>query len=252
MKALARNHVWWSGIDKELEALVKSCPDCAVVKQMSAKAPLHLWSWPTKLWERIHLDFTGPFMGKSFLIIVDAYSMWSEVIEMSSTTAAKTITILRQVFSSYGLPEQIVLDNDPQFSSSEFSEFAKLNGIKHILISPYHLSSNGEAEKFVHTFKEAMKAGQKDGITLSHRLACFFHTYRTTPHSTTGVSPSELMMGRQLWTRWDLLKPDTGKSVCQRQEKQIEQHNCHAQFRSFDIAQSVMVKNQGSGSSSAT
>lgn len=169
-------------------------------------------------------------MGKSLLIIVDAYSKWSEVIEMSSTTAAKTITVLRQVFSSYDLPEQIVSDNSPQFSSSEFSEFAKLNGIKHILISPYHPLSNGEDERFIHTFKEAMKAGQNDGMTMSHQLACFLLTYHTTPHSTTGVSPCELMMSRQLRTRWDLLKPDIGKSVCQRQEKQMEQHTVMLDF----------------------
>jgi hypothetical protein len=42
MKALARSHVWWSGIDKELESLVKSCPDCAAVKQTPAKAHLEL------------------------------------------------------------------------------------------------------------------------------------------------------------------------------------------------------------------
>ena len=82
------NHVWWSGIDKELEALVKSCPDCAAVKQMPAKAPLHPWSWPTRAWERIHIDFAGPFMNKSFLIVVDAYSKWAKVIEKSQTTAA--------------------------------------------------------------------------------------------------------------------------------------------------------------------
>ena len=176
MKALARSHVWWSGIDKELESLVKSCPDCAVVKQAPAKAPLHPWSWPTRPWERIHIDFTGPFMNKSFLIVVDAYSKWAEVIEMSQTTAARTISALRQVFSSLGMPEQIVSDNGPQFVSAEFAEFAKLNGIKHIRISPYHPATNGEAERFVRTFKEAMKAGKNDGLTLSHRLAGFLLT----------------------------------------------------------------------------
>ena len=166
-------HVWWSGIDKELESLVKSCPDCTVVKQAPAKAPLHPWSWPTRPWERIHMDVAGPFMNKSFLIVVDTYSKWAEVIEMSQTTAARMISVLRQVFSSLSIPEQIVLDNGPQFVSSEFAEFAKLNGIKHIRISPYHLATNGEAERFVRTFKEAMKAGKNDGLILSHRLAGF-------------------------------------------------------------------------------
>ena len=249
MKALARYHVWWPGINKDLEALVKSCLDCAAVKQMPAKAPLHPWSWPTKPWERIHLDFAGPFMQKSFLIIVDAYSKWGEVIEMPSTTAAKTITALRKVFSSHGIPEEIVSDNGPQFASSEFAEFTKLNGIKHIRVSPYHPSSNGEAERFVRTFKEAMKAGRNDGLTLSHQLACFLLTYRTTPHSTTGVPPSELLMGRHLRTRWDLLKPDIRKSVQENQEKQKERHDRHARRRCFGIGQSVMVKNHSSGAS---
>ena len=84
---------------------------------------LYPWSWPTRPWERIHIDFAGPFMNKSFFIVVDAYLKWAEVIEMSQTTAARTITILRQVFSTHGIPEQIVSDNGPQFVSSEFAEF---------------------------------------------------------------------------------------------------------------------------------
>ena len=168
-----------SGINKELESLLKSCPDCAVLKQAPAKAPLHPWNWPTRPWERIHIDFAGLFMNRSFLIVVNAYSKWAEVIEMSQTTAAQTISVLRQVLSSLGIPEQIVSDNGPQFVSSEF---AKLNGIEHIRISPYHPATNGEAERYVHTFKEAMKAGKNDGLTLSHRLAGFLLTYPTYHH----------------------------------------------------------------------
>ena len=38
--------------------------------------------------------------------------------------------------------------------------FMKNNGIRHIFTAPYHLSSNGQAERSVRTFKEALK---KDG-----------------------------------------------------------------------------------------
>ena len=47
MKSLARSHVWWKGLDKDLEALSKSCTVCAAVKQAPAKAPLNPWTWPT-------------------------------------------------------------------------------------------------------------------------------------------------------------------------------------------------------------
>ena len=92
------------------------------------------------------------------LIVIDAHSKWPEVIEMSTTTSQKTITELQRLFSMYGIPTQLVSDNGPQFTSEEFASFMKRNGIKHIRCAPYHPSSNGTAERFVQTFKKAVKA----------------------------------------------------------------------------------------------
>ena len=98
-------------------------------------------------------------------VIVDAHSKWAEVIEMKSTTAAATITELRWLFATYGLPEQVVTDNGPQFFASEFSSFLKSNGLKHIRRVPYHPSSNGAVERFIQIFKKAIRAGGRQGIT---------------------------------------------------------------------------------------
>ena len=109
-------------------------------------------------------------MGKSFLIAVDAHSKWPEVIPMSTTTAEKTVSELHKLFATHGLPEQIVSDNGAQFTSQHFEEFMKLNGIKHICSAPYHPATNGEAERFVQTFKHAMKASMSDGGSLEMKL----------------------------------------------------------------------------------
>ena len=53
------------GLDKEIENIVAICPACQAVKQAAAKAPLHPWKWPTKPWQRLHIDFAGPFKGKT-------------------------------------------------------------------------------------------------------------------------------------------------------------------------------------------
>ena len=87
------------------------------------------------------------------LVIVDAHSKWPEVVLMSSSTSQATIRALRQLFATYGLPQQLVSDNGPQFSSVEFATFLTRNGVKHIRSSPYHPSTNGLAERFVHTLK---------------------------------------------------------------------------------------------------
>ena len=85
---------------------------------------------------------------------------------MPSTTSQTTIETLRILFSRYDVLEQVVSDNEPQFISDEFAQFMQGNGIKHILCAPYHPASNGLAERFVQTFKRAMKAGENDGPSL--------------------------------------------------------------------------------------
>ena len=91
MKAVARSYMWWPGIDKAIEHTAKACVPCQSVKRAPATAPLHPWAWPEKPWQRVHLDFAGPFQGSMFLIAVDAHSKWPEVYSMSSTSALKTI-----------------------------------------------------------------------------------------------------------------------------------------------------------------
>ena len=92
-----------------------------------------------------------------FLIIIDAHSKWMEVIPMKSAATLTTTQQLRMVFSRFGIPESIVSDNGPQFSSSEFEQFCRKNGIRHIRVSPYHLASNGLTERIVQTFKQGFQ-----------------------------------------------------------------------------------------------
>ena len=154
MKSLARSYCGWS---QDIEALVQACQPCQSVKNSPSASPLYPWLWPSKLWVRIHIDFAGPFQ-KMFMLIVDAHSKWSEIIEMPSVTASKTIDELRKLFAAYGLPEQVVTDNGPQFIADEFTLFLKQNGVKHLKCSLYHPSSNGAVERLVQSFKKSLKA----------------------------------------------------------------------------------------------
>ena len=94
------------------------------------------------------------FCIKMFLIVVDSHSKWFEVEIMPSITSEATIAKLRDVFCRYGIPHQLVSDNGSQFTSEECCKFMKANGIKHTLVAPYHPRSNGQAERFVQTFKQ--------------------------------------------------------------------------------------------------
>lgn len=141
----------------------------------------------------VHLDFADPFLKGMFLVLVDAHSKWMDVRPMTSITSSKTIEQLRIIFSTHGFPKKVVTDNGPSFTSAEFSQFMKENGIVHVTSTPYHPSSNGLAERAVQTFKRGIERIQ--GAMIQERLSKFLFTYRITLHTTTGVPPAELLMG---------------------------------------------------------
>ena len=74
MKSLARSLMWWPRMDSEIEEVVKHCEECQQDRPAPPSAPLHPWSWPTRPWTRLHIDFAGPLEGKMFLVVVDAHS----------------------------------------------------------------------------------------------------------------------------------------------------------------------------------
>ena len=111
MKSLARSYIWWPSMDSDVEQMAHNCNECSSNLKSPAKSPLHPWEWPSQPWFRIHLDYAGPFMGKMFLIIVDAHSKWIDVHPTNSSTSEITIEKLRITFANLGLPHQIVTDN---------------------------------------------------------------------------------------------------------------------------------------------
>ncbi|XP_053548920.1 uncharacterized protein K02A2.6-like [Bombina bombina] len=158
MKQKARGHVWWPAIDKDIENYVMACKGCVQAQGQLPRGAVQPWDWPTTPWERLHLDFAGPIEGISYLIIIDAHSKWPEVIPMTRTTTTEVISVLERLFSVFGLPRKLVTDNGPQFVSQDFQNFLHTNGIHHHRTAPYHPATNGQAERFVQTFKRALKA----------------------------------------------------------------------------------------------
>ena len=94
---------------------------------------------PTRIWQRIHIDFAEKD-GVNYLI--DSHSKWLEVVPTKSTTANKTIDVLKGLCAFRGLPEEVVSENGPQFTAHEFKSFMDVNGIMRTRVA---LCSNGEA-----------------------------------------------------------------------------------------------------------
>ena len=123
------------------------------MKNQLAVASLQPWPWLTRIWQRIHVDLSEK-NGVNYLIVVDNHSKRLEVVLMRSTTANKTIDVLRGLFASRGLPEEFVSDSGSQFTAHELKTFMEMNGIKHTRVAPYHPASSGATERCVQTVKQ--------------------------------------------------------------------------------------------------
>ena len=241
MKALARMYVWWPGIVDDIEKTVRQCTECQIHQPTPPVAPLKPWKWPTRPWARLHLDYAGPVEGKMYLIIIDAHSKWIEAICTPSATSSVVIEELKVLFAQFGLPDTIVTDNGTCFVSAEFKAYLRKNGINQITSAPYHPSTNGMAERAVQIVKQGLKKSTHGSTRV--RLAKILKAYRLTPHLTTGMSPTEMLLGRRPKSRLDLLKPITAERAKANQWKQKKQHDAKASDRSFKEGDTVFVKN---------
>ena len=80
---------------------------------------------------------------------------------------------------------------------------------------------------------------------MKSRIAKVLFAYRKTPHCTTGNSQAKLLLGRQLRTRLDLLKPNTAAQIECKQLNQKVSHDNSVQLKQFSPDQSVLVRVYG-------
>ena len=111
--------------------------------------------------------------------------------------------------------------------------------------APFHPATNGLAERAMQIVKKGLK--KENGGIMASRLAKVLMVYRTTPQSTTGVSPSELLQGGRIRTRLDLLKPNVTERVEQSQLKQKLSHDSIARRMYFSKGETVYAQKFGTG-----
>lgn len=215
MKSTARGSVWWYGIDRDIEAYGRSCDCCQEIEAKSSGIENQKWPPTTFPFERVHIDFFH-YTGKQFLLLIDSYSKWLQVIEMKKTDAAKVISVLKTTFSAFGLPKELVSDNGPPFNSKAFREFCSKNGIKYTDPPTYHPQSNGCAERAVGITKRAIKKMHLDlknlNLTLEQILQKFLFKYRNTSSTSTGKSRSELIFSYKPKTLLGSLSRKSGRT----------------------------------------
>ena len=161
--------------------------------------PLKRTELPTQPWQDLAVDLLGPLpTGEYLLVVVDYFSRFFEVAVTKSVTSGKMISCLEAMFATHGLPLSIKTDNGPQFVSEEFEVYLRDNNIEHRTSSPLWSQANAEVERQNRSLLKAMRVAHSEGRDWRKELQKFLLGYRSTPHTTTGVSPAKLLFGREI------------------------------------------------------
>ena len=235
MKQLARSTVYWPRIDFDIENLCRKCTSCGQFQNKPDKPSIHPWMMPEKPWSRLHLDHAINFLGRNWLVLVDAYSKYPCIHPTTSTSSKSTTAILEQEFAYFGYPHTLVTDNATTFMSQEFQAWCKQRGIVHLTGAPYHPATNGAAERLIQSFKQALR---KSSLPPKEALQEFLMQYRRIPFAS-GLSPSELLNGRRIRTKIDTLVPSIPHLLQGRQSRQSRQASKHSNTEDSEVVSKV-------------
>ena len=233
-KQRLRELYWWPHMDKQVDDLVKQCTTCKSNDKSvkSGFAPLTPVKYPDKAWSKLSMDIVGPFERgpnecRFAITLIDYHSKWPEICFTSTVTSSKCIEFLKQVFSREGFPDEIITDHGVQFMSNEFESFLSERGIRHGHSSIYYPQSNGAIERFNSVLKNNLQDVIDAGKYWKSHVIEFLAVYRTTPHATTGMSPSALLHNRYMRTKLNIIGyklPDVNVDVNRVKEKvQLQQ-----------------------------
>ena len=189
----AKQHMYWTGIDADIEDYTKRCQEC-IKRSQVPKEPLLPHDIPEGPWRKLGMDYFA-FDGNSYVLICDYFSKFP-FLYRAKTSFWSLRDRLIDLFSIEGYPDEIVSDNGPPFQSKEFAKFLSGLGIKHTTSSPGYPRSNGFIERHIQTVKNMLS---KSSNTRSFQEV--LADLRTTRIGTGLPSPAEILHGRNLTTR---------------------------------------------------
>ena len=192
----AKDCLFWPGISKDIKEMTANCETCLQYAKKQQAEPLLQHSLPSFPWQKLGSDLFD-YKGVQYLLVADYYSKFPIVRKLNSTTSSAVINHLKSVFAEYGIPETIITDNGPQYSSQEFQTFCNVWGINHITSSPLYPQSNRFSERMVQTVNNLLKKSDASGQDPYLGLLM----YRTTPVDSKLPAPAELLNYRAYRTQ---------------------------------------------------
>ena len=213
LKAVKKFFVW-PRMEHEIIDYIRSCQVCQAVKARRGKALglLQQMPVPSRPWDVISMDFIIDLpSSKGFcilMVIVDFFSKQAHFVPAKPPLTAQHVAHLffKHVFKYHGLPEIIVSDRNPRFTSGFWQELFRILGTQLRMSSSAHPQTDGQTERLNQGIEDYIrcyvKADQTDWV---EHIDMLEFCYNAAIHSSTGFSPFELATGKEVLTPIALL-----------------------------------------------
>jgi Integrase zinc binding domain len=120
----ARDIIFWPGMTSEIRQFVESCTVCATYCDKQPAETLIMHETCRRPWEKVGTDlFT--IHGRNYLVTVDYCSHFFEIDFLPDTMSETVVTKLKHHFARHGIPDVVLSDGGPQYTSSVFKAFSE-------------------------------------------------------------------------------------------------------------------------------
>ncbi|XP_076058600.1 uncharacterized protein LOC143035618 [Oratosquilla oratoria] len=201
------NEFYWPGMKKDVAEFVKNCHPCQIVGKPNETIPpypLQPIKVPFEPFSKLIIDIVGPLpktkKGNQYILTtLCPTTRYPDAFPLKNITAKTVANTLTNLFTTFGIPEEIQSDRGSNFTSVLFAEVLKLLGIKQTLSTAYHPQSQGALERFHQTMKSMIrKFCCEEDRDWDEGLQFLLFAIRETPSESLGVSPFELLFGRKV------------------------------------------------------
>ncbi|KAK3544108.1 hypothetical protein QTP86_001806 [Hemibagrus guttatus] len=203
---LVRNRFWWPSLGSDVEEYIRSCSTCAQARtsRLLPEGLLEPLPVPRRPWSHLSVDFltdlpdSGGFT--TVMVVVDRFSKGCKLIPLKGlpTAMQSAEAMFSHVFRNFGLPEDIVSDRGPQFTSRVWGSLCARLGIGVSLSSGYHPQSNGQAERLNQEIGRFLRTYcSREQHRWSEFLPWAEYAQNSLIHSSTGLTPFH----QEVWER---------------------------------------------------
>ena len=208
-----REKFYWIGMRRDVIEWCRTCTACAAKKgpHRTAHAPLQIMNAGSPM-ERVAIDIAGPLPvstsgNRYILVAMDYFAKWPEAYAIPNQEATTVAQVLvNEFFSRFGVPYELHSDQGRNFESNVFKECCKILGIRKTRTTPMHPESDGMVERFNRTLgQELAKQCKNQQDDWDKHLPLLLMAYRSAEHESTGYTPAQLMIGREMRLPIDLM-----------------------------------------------